>query len=71
VSSFPTKPLDEWVLDYPQQIILTTLHLIFSHEVNEILEGTGIKHDVGDVDQDGQVRKSQEVSAAEIKGGAQ
>ena len=40
VSSFPTKPLDEWVLDYPQQIILTTLHLIFSHEVNEILEGT-------------------------------
>jgi hypothetical protein len=39
VSSFPTKPLDEWVLDYPQQIIMTTLHLVFSHEVNEILEG--------------------------------
>ena len=54
MSSFPTKPLDEWVLDYPQQIILTTLHLIFSHEVNEILEGTeGIRQDVGDVDQDG------------------
>lgn len=38
VSSFPHQPLDEWVLDYPQQIILTTLHLILSHEINEILE---------------------------------
>jgi hypothetical protein len=38
VTSFPNQPLDEWVLDYPQQIILTTLHLIVSHEVNEILE---------------------------------
>jgi hypothetical protein len=37
VSSFPNQPLDEWVLDYPQQIVLTTLHLILSHEVNEIL----------------------------------
>lgn len=36
VTSFPNTALDEWVLDYPQQIILTTLHLVLSHEINEI-----------------------------------
>jgi hypothetical protein len=67
VSSFPTKPLDEWVLDYPQQIIMTTLHLIFSHEVNEILEGP--KHNHGKEnggDTEGN-RESPHVSATDIK----
>lgn len=40
VSSFPNLPLDEWILDYPQQIILSVLHLILSHEINEVLEST-------------------------------
>ena len=38
VSSFPKQSLDEWILDYPQQVILTTIHLILSHEINELLE---------------------------------
>ncbi len=58
VSSFPTRPLDEWVLDYPQQIIMTTLHLVFSHEVNEILEGAVKQEDD---------RESPRVSATDIK----
>ena len=38
VSSFPKQSLDEWILDYPQQVIITTIHLILSHEINELLE---------------------------------
>lgn len=37
VSSFPKQPLDEWIIDYPQQTILNTIHLILTHEVNEML----------------------------------
>lgn len=39
VTSFPNQALDEWALDYPQQVILSVLHLILSHEINEVLEG--------------------------------
>ena len=38
VASFPKKSLDEWILDHPQQIILTTIHLILTHEINELFE---------------------------------
>jgi hypothetical protein len=38
VSSFPKQSLDEWILDYPQQVILTTIHLILTHEINELFE---------------------------------
>lgn len=38
VNSFPKQSLDEWILDYPQQIILTTIHLILTHEINELFE---------------------------------
>lgn len=38
VSSFPKQPLDEWIIDYPQQTILSTIHLILTHEINEMLE---------------------------------
>ena len=38
VASFPKQSLDEWILDHPQQIILTTIHLILTHEVNELFE---------------------------------
>ena len=30
--------MDEWILDYPQQVILTTIHLILTHEINELFE---------------------------------
>ena len=36
VSSFPKQSLDEWIIDFPQQTILTTIHLILTHEINEI-----------------------------------
>ena len=38
VASFPKKSLDEWILDHPQQIILTTIYLILTHEINELFE---------------------------------
>jgi len=38
VNTFPKQSLDEWILDYPQQIILTTIHLILTHEINELFE---------------------------------
>ena len=38
VKSFATRALDEWVLDYPQQIVMTTLNLVLTNEVNDILE---------------------------------
>ena len=38
VASFPKQSLDEWIMDYPLQTILTTIHLILTHEVNELFE---------------------------------
>lgn len=38
VNTFPKQSLDEWILDYPQQVILTTIHLILTHEINELFE---------------------------------
>lgn len=38
VKSFATRALDEWILDYPQQVVLTTLNLVLTNEVQDILE---------------------------------
>mmetsp|Transcript_29870 Transcript_29870/g.45651 ORF Transcript_29870/g.45651 Transcript_29870/m.45651 type:complete len:142 (+) Transcript_29870:4449-4874(+) len=38
VKSFATRALDEWVLDYPQQVVVTTLNLVLTNEITEILE---------------------------------
>ena len=38
VSSFPKQSLDEWILDYPLQTIMTTIHLILTHEINELFD---------------------------------
>ena len=38
VKSFATRALDEWVLDYPQQVVMTTLNLVLTNEINDILE---------------------------------
>ena len=39
VSSFPKQSLDEWILDFPLQTILSTIHLILTHEINDLFEG--------------------------------
>lgn len=33
VKSFATRALDEWILDYPQQVVLTTLNLVLTNEI--------------------------------------
>ena len=38
IASFPVQALDEWILDYPQQVILTTIHLILTHEISELFD---------------------------------
>ena len=38
VKSFATRALDEWILDYPQQIIMTTLNLVLTIEINDYFE---------------------------------
>jgi hypothetical protein len=38
VGTFPKQSLDEWILDYPLQTIMTTIHLILTHEINELFE---------------------------------
>ena len=38
VSTFPKQSLDEWILDYPLQTIMSTIHLILTHEINELFE---------------------------------
>jgi len=52
VASFPKKSLDEWILDHPQQIILTTIHLILTHEINELFDEMkktrGVRRDDGE-----------------------
>lgn len=36
IASFPKQSLDEWILDYPIQTILTTITLIITHEITEL-----------------------------------
>ena len=38
MKSFATRALDEWVLDYPQQAVMTTLNLVLTNEINDILD---------------------------------
>ena len=44
VTSFPRQSLDEWILDHPLQTILTTVHLILTHEINELFEDLQKRH---------------------------
>lgn len=37
IENFTREPIEEWVLDYPQQIALSTMHLILSQEITDIL----------------------------------
>lgn len=38
VATFPKQSLDEWVLDFPQQTIYTSIMLILTHEITELME---------------------------------
>jgi hypothetical protein len=38
ISSFSKQSLDEWVLDYPQQVVINTILLILTHEVTELFD---------------------------------
>lgn len=40
IENFMREPLEEWILDYPQQVAISTLHLILSQEINDILANT-------------------------------
>ena len=37
IQNFPNYSLDEWIMDYPDQIVITSLHLIITHEIYEMI----------------------------------
>lgn len=37
---FADQPIEEWMLDYPQQIAISTVHLVISQEINDLLANT-------------------------------
>lgn len=39
IENFTQEPIEEWALDYPQQVTISTIHLILSQEINDILLG--------------------------------
>ena len=41
VGTFPKQSLDEWVLDFPQQVIYSAVLLILTHEITELMEEAG------------------------------
>ena len=38
ISTFPHYNLDEWILDYPVQVIISSIHLIVTHEIYEMIK---------------------------------
>lgn len=38
INSFTNASLEEWVLDFPLQVILTAVHMIITHEITELLK---------------------------------
>lgn len=38
VTAFPNVTMDEWIMDFPLQVVISALHLILSHEIQEMLE---------------------------------
>lgn len=45
VATFPKQSLDEWVLDFPQQVIYTSIMLILTHEITELMDDFTHKED--------------------------
>ena len=38
ITSFPHYSLDEWILDYPVQVVVSAIHLIVTHEIYEMMK---------------------------------
>ncbi len=38
INSFTKASLEEWVLDFPVQVVLTAAHMIITHEMSELLQ---------------------------------
>ena len=34
---FASQPIEEWVLDYPQQVAISVIHLVLAQEINDTL----------------------------------
>ncbi len=58
VATFPKQSLDEWILDYPLQTIMTTIHLILTHEINELFED--LTHQKMDIQEESHKREDEE-----------
>ena len=41
---FSNQPIEEWVLDYPQQVAISVLHLILCQEIQDILSHADYEH---------------------------
>lgn len=50
IASFPKQSLDEWILDYPIQTILTTITLIITHEITELFHSFQSASEPGSAD---------------------
>jgi len=60
VKSFATRALDEWVLDYPQQVVVTTLMLVLTNEVNDILEERQRQKEIAEAEEGSEVDGQEE-----------
>ena len=56
INSFTNASLEEWVLDFPLQVILTAVHMIITHEITELL-----KPDTDDDEEQEQSHESEKV----------
>jgi hypothetical protein len=68
VKSFATRALDEWVLDYPQQVVVTTLNLVLTNEVNDILEERQREKELAEAEEAGSELEGQEEGDGEEAG---
>jgi len=62
IERFVTEPIEEWALDYPQQVSISVLSLILSHEITEILNS----HKYDAVAESASQPASQQASAASL-----
>lgn len=51
VERFGYQPIEEWVLDYPQQVVISSLHLILTQEIGDLLSGVQYEEEEEGFDQ--------------------
>lgn len=60
IKSFATRAIDEWILDYPQQVVVSVICLVLTNEINDILdEKTKIKEQAEASDQENEEDKEE------------